>query len=221
MASNKKEKISYPPIVLPYGPESINSVMNYGRDKGELNILKHKWQDLASIYIQEAIRQGFIPAVLNGKAHFTFKMYFENQRKRDEDNYFLIAKGIIDEFVKQNVIEDDSSEYAHFSGIYLMCDKQRPRVEIWLKEVLRKDQIVNINYVGPEQRCELTGPEGVGPRLDSLASREACRALEVAGLCSGDSEDSGDAESVATIAPDDLPEVSHLAEPPIALEDGR
>lgn len=180
--------IKYEKIILPYSPESINSVISYGVFGRGIVELKKRWQDIAKQYIADAVQEGILPERIRQMAIFRFKMYFEKRIKRDEDNYFVIAKAIIDEFVNQGIIEDDSSEYCHFAGSYLFCDKERPRVEIEVEERVDEDSLVQITY----------DRHNHNDRFNSFAERKIINSLRSSGLCSGDSEDNGDAESAPT-----------------------
>ena len=141
------ENVKYPKIIIPYAPDSINKVITYGKNINDLVSLKHKWQDIATIYINNALSDGDLPEKFRGLLTFKFKLYFGTKRRRDEDNFFVITKAIIDEFVRSGFVEDDCSEYVHFGGLWLLMDPGRPRIEVYITESLRDDQIVKIeNY---------------------------------------------------------------------------
>lgn len=154
------ERIKYQKIIIPYAPDSMNKVVKFGSTVGDITALKHKWQDIASIYLQDALVEGIIPDKFKGLLTFKFKLFFETKRRRDEDNYYIINKAIIDEFVRSGFIEDDNSELVHFGGAWLHVDPISPRVEIYLTEYLRDDQVVNINYYGSDNQTILSAYSG-------------------------------------------------------------
>jgi len=154
------ETIKHEKIILPYPPDSINQVYNFGGYKNYerqfLQKLKGRWQDISKIYLDEAVSEGNIPDHFKGLVVFKFKLYFECWRRRDEDNYFFITKAIMDEFVRSGFIEDDSSEYVHFGGIWLHVDSFHPRIEVHCKEFLRDDQVAQLNYERQDKQRKTT-----------------------------------------------------------------
>lgn len=133
-------------LIIPTSPDSINKVITYGKKEGDIVVLKHKWQKIAHSFIEEAISENILPAKFKGRVAFFFKLYFETERTRDSDNYEAMCKGIIDAFVQKRLVKDHSSKYVDDDGRRLRVDQDRPRVEIYIKDKLKNDELVNINY---------------------------------------------------------------------------
>jgi len=138
-------------IVVPYAPDSINQVMTYGKEQGDILVLKHKWQKIAHTVIERNINEGLLPVKFNGRIAVFFKLYFRTNRERDGDNYAAMCKGIIDAFVQKRMIRDDSSDFIDDDGRRLRIDPDRPRVEVYIKEKIADRQLVTIkNYESEE-----------------------------------------------------------------------
>ena len=135
-------------LTIPYSPDSINSVITYGKKEGDILVLKHKWQRLAHTLIEQAIADRTLPEKFHGRVAFFFKIFFQTHRNRDGDNYTAMCKGIIDAFVQKRLIFDDSSEYVDDDGRRLRIDSERPRVEIFIKEKILDDHLVEIKPYG-------------------------------------------------------------------------
>lgn len=135
-------------LTIPYSPDSINSVITYGKKEGDILVLKHKWQKLTHILIEQAIAERKLPEKFHGRVAFFFKIYFQTKRNRDGDNYTAMCKGIIDAFVQKRLIFDDSSEYVDDDGRRLRIDVDRPRVDIYIKEKIEDDHLVEIKPYG-------------------------------------------------------------------------
>lgn len=139
-------------MLIPVSPDSINKVITYGKKEGDIVVLKHKWQKLSHTIIDEAISYGQLPVRFKGRVSFFFRLYFETARQRDGDNYEAMCKGIIDAFVQKRLIKDDNSSIVDDDGRRLRVDKYSPRVEVYIKEKIKDDSLVSINY---EQRFNL------------------------------------------------------------------
>lgn len=137
-------QINHYKLVLPYAPDSINKVMTYGKKEGDIVVLKHKWQKLAHTYIEQAIANGDLPTRFKGRIAVFFKLYFATHRGRDGDNYSAMCKGVIDALVQKNLIPDDNSKYVDDDGRRLRVDSERPRAEVFIKEMIKDDSLVSI-----------------------------------------------------------------------------
>lgn len=133
-------------MLIPVSPDSINKVITYGKKEGDIVVLKHKWQKLSHIIIDDAIAAGDLPVRFKGRVAFFFRLYFETSRQRDGDNYEAMCKGIIDAFVQKRLIKDDNSSIVDDDGRRLRVDKDRPRVEVYIKEKIKDGDLVSINY---------------------------------------------------------------------------
>jgi Holliday junction resolvase RusA-like endonuclease len=142
-------------IIIPYAPDSINQVVQYGKRNGDVVMLKHKWEKVANFIIDQNVWDGNLPDKFRGRIGFFFKLYFKTERERDGDNYTLMCKGIIDAFVKKGFIKDDNARFVDDDGRRLRIDPEAPRVEIYIKEKIEDDILVKIKpYEQPT--CEDT-----------------------------------------------------------------
>lgn len=149
-------QINHYKIILPFSPDSINKVITYGKKEGDIVVLKHKWQKLSHLIIEEAIASGQLPTKFKGRVAFFFKLYFETARTRDGDNYEAMCKGIIDAFVQKRLLQDDNSHLVDDDGRRLRIDRDRPRVEIYIKEKIKDIELVSIKY---DKKFELIAPK--------------------------------------------------------------
>lgn len=133
-------------LVIPKSPDSINKVVKYGKKEGDVVVLKHKWERFAQLYIRKARDEGILPDHFQGKIGVHFKLYFETQRERDGDNYNLMCKGILDAFVKENMIFDDNHIFVDDNGRRIKVDPDRPRAEVHIIEKVDPNRVVEINY---------------------------------------------------------------------------
>lgn len=131
-------------LIIPYAPDSINKVITYGKKEGDIVVLKHKWQKIAHILLESAICSGELPTRFKGKIGVRFVLYFSTHRGRDGDNYSAMCKGVIDAMVQKNMIIDDSSRYVDDDGRRLKVDPDRPRAEVYIKEKIKDEDIVQI-----------------------------------------------------------------------------
>lgn len=131
-------------IVIPYAPDSINQVVQYGKKSGDVVMLKHKWERVANAIIDQNIWDGNLPERFKGKVGFFFKLYFKTERERDGDNYTLMCKGIIDAFVRKGFVEDDNARFVDDDGRRLRIDADAPRVEVYIKEKIKDNKLVSI-----------------------------------------------------------------------------
>jgi Holliday junction resolvase RusA-like endonuclease len=121
-------------LVLSTRPDSINDVVQYGRKRADLVSLKKKWQQITEGQLLYDLATNNIPEHFDCKVGFFFKFYFELNRRRDADNYFLMCKGIIDAIVNTGIIDDDDYRYVDFDGIRIYTDRERPRLEVHITE---------------------------------------------------------------------------------------
>src|SRR5680860_111467 len=121
-------------IIIPVEPNSINEIVSFGSQFSDIRSLKKKWQEIATFYLQEKIDSGDLPEFFTGIIGIRFFIYFEKRRKRDEDNYYLMCKGIVDSMVELGLVEDDNSEIVKFDGIRCYIDRDQPRVLISIIE---------------------------------------------------------------------------------------
>ena len=135
-------------IVVPYAPESINKVIGYGKSEGDIVVLKHKWQRLASIILEQAIVESKLPSKFKGRIGVFFILYFKTDRGRDGDNYSAMCKGIIDAMVRKNMIPDDNYNYVDDDGRRLRIDPERPRAEVYIKEKIKGSDLITIKPYG-------------------------------------------------------------------------
>lgn len=139
-------QVNHYKLLIPVPPDSINKVITYGKKEGDIVVLKHKWQKVAHTCIDEAIINGELPEKFKGRVAFFFKLYFQTNRERDGDNYAAMCKGIIDAFVQKRLIQDDSAEFVDDDGRRLRVEPDRPRVEVYVKEKIPGNDLVDINY---------------------------------------------------------------------------
>jgi len=133
-------------FVIPVKPDSINKVCQFGKTGGDIIKMKHKWEKIAMTYIARARDSGDLPESFFGKIGVHFKLFFEYERQRDGDNYALMCKGILDAFVKSQMIEDDNYTHVDDNGRRFEIDKDQSRVEVHITEKLHGNNIVQINY---------------------------------------------------------------------------
>jgi len=131
-------------FTLPYPPDSLNKVMKFGKKEGDIVKIKHKWERLSILYINQAINSNMLPRQFTGKIGVHFKLYFKTSRERDGDNYASMCKGILDAFVKEGMIRDDSQQYVNDNGRRLILDRDRPRVDVYITEEVDDDDVVEI-----------------------------------------------------------------------------
>lgn len=133
-------------LIIPVSPDSINKVFAYGAQERDITALKRKWERIAVAFITDAIEEGALPDKFKGRVAFRFWLYFEHKRTRDGDNYAAMCKGIVDAFTAMQLIPDDNSEFVDDDGRRLRIDRERPRVEVSIKEKLNDEDVVDIDY---------------------------------------------------------------------------
>ena len=138
-------------FVIPVKPDSINKVCQYGKKDGDLVKMKHKWEDIARIYIRKAKDDQTLPEHFNGKIGIHFKLFFELERQRDGDNYTLMCKGILDAFVMEKMIEDDNYTHVVDIGRRFEIDRDRSRVEVHITEKVEGINSLNEIYGKPRK----------------------------------------------------------------------
>ena len=115
-------------LIIPYGPDSLNQ--HYFGTRQEMMDLKLRWEQRTITVLEQATAERLIPYRFTGTAEFFFRLYFENPRNRDLDNYFLIVKGIMDAFVTTAIVKDDNYRYVLQNGMRIFLDPERPRIEL-------------------------------------------------------------------------------------------
>ena len=133
-------------IIIPIRPDSINEITQYGKTNADLVAFKKKWEKLSLPYLNQCIDTGELPERFKGKVYIRFHLYFTLNRRRDEDNYTLMTKGIIDALVYLRILKDDSTEYLGNDGtrIHTEPNDDRPRVEMEITEEI--NNAVNLEY---------------------------------------------------------------------------
>lgn len=126
-------------ITIPQSPDSINIVATYNKTFTDIIALKKKWQKIAAPIINIAIENGELPKRFKGVVEFFFELYFETKQSRDEDNYYLAVKGMVDAFRNIGLVEDDDHDHVHQNGLRIYHDKDRPRTEIYITEIYGED----------------------------------------------------------------------------------
>ncbi len=136
------KKVKNYKIIIPYQPDSFNQVY-FGKNR-EVSDLKLRWEHRMTTVLENQVREHNLPYKIKGISEFFFKLYFETHRTRDADNYYLITKGIMDAFVTTNIIKDDSSKYALHNGMRVFIDPERPRIEVFIKNIYEEEQYISI-----------------------------------------------------------------------------
>ena len=127
-------------VTIPVTPESLNEVMTFGATTADVMQIKKKWEKLAISYFREAQTEGTLPEIFKGKIEVRVNVHFEVMRIRDQDNYFFVAKGIIDAIKRLGMVEDDNSNVVDFGGIYFFKDKYSPRVVVQILDFAGQDK---------------------------------------------------------------------------------
>ena len=131
-------------FLIPVSPDSVNTVIQYGKREGDIVALKKKWEHIAMTFIDEAIDEGTLPERFNGRISIFFALYFSVKRNRDGDNYTAMCKGILDAFVVKHLVKDDNSKFVDDDGRRLRVDQERPRVEVFIKEKIEDGSLVGV-----------------------------------------------------------------------------
>lgn len=153
-------KIHYK-FTIPVTPDSINKVTKYGKTDGDVLHLKKKWEKIAIMQLQHEINEGRLPKEFKGVIGLHFKLYFEFSRTRDDDNYTLMCKGILDAFVRVGLIEDDSNEFVKDNGRRLIVDPDHPRVDVYITEHIADEAIPDLKYLLPAQKIDYGIPKSI------------------------------------------------------------
>lgn len=122
-------------LLIPFGAESINSVMGFGVETAGITALKHRWENLARTYLVRMLDERALPERFPFPVRLTFRCFFSKRRVHDDDNYFVMAKGIGDAFTALGLIRDDSHTFVNFGGIDFHLDRERPRVVVEIEEL--------------------------------------------------------------------------------------
>jgi hypothetical protein len=116
-------------IIIPDVPSSANHPSDdLGEKKnrhmgwGKLASYKTRWENKARVYKQS------LPSFDGVKIRVKFQFYFAQSRKRDNDNFFVAMKGIIDGF-----FEEDDSQHLVCDFPDFLIDKENPRTIILIK----------------------------------------------------------------------------------------
>lgn len=136
-------------FLIPVSPDSINQVMTYGKTEGDVVKLKKKWERIAMTFIEQAIDDHELPHKLVGRVAFFFKLFFAVKRNRDGDNYEAMCKGVVDAFVKLQLIPDDNADFVDDDGRRLRIDPERPRVEVYITQKVDDETFAEIKGYEP------------------------------------------------------------------------
>lgn len=138
--AKKKERGDFQ-FVIPVPPESINETVALGTHYSDVRLIKRKWQHITISHLNSQRlddREKFENLPFENKVKATFTFYFKFDRARDEDNYSLSAKGILDGLVEMGVLFADSAPFVTFGGVVLEVDHDRPRCEVTLQAMEEK-----------------------------------------------------------------------------------
>ena len=114
-------------IILKGNPISNNSI--YKRGKGKSFYMTDKAEALKNDYAWQAVVQVGNKELLSGKLEVKIKLYFEDKRKHDIDNY---GKLLLDSI--SGIVYDDDSQIIKMQ-VEKFHDRENPRIEIELKEL--------------------------------------------------------------------------------------
>lgn len=134
--SEYKSDLKLYKFIIPVPPESINETVALGTMYSDVRLIKRHWQKLTLQHLssQKLDDPSLYPdEPFEKKVKATFNFYFKFKRRRDEDNYSLSAKGILDGLVEMGVLFADEQNFVTFGGINLLIDYDRPRCEVILE----------------------------------------------------------------------------------------
>ena len=112
-------------ITVPLIPPSLNHFAGRKNDR-EYQQAKREWKDLVC-YCAPKQEKPFSKSVV------TITYFFRDKRRRDPDNYS--GKMIMDGLTAAGIIRDDSFDCVELR-IVGNCDRQNPRTEITIEEVV-------------------------------------------------------------------------------------
>ena len=126
-------------LIIPTSPDSINKVITYGKKRRRHCCFKAQVAKDSSLFLlRKQYQKIFCQLNLKGALLSFLNYILKLERTRDSDNYEAMCKGIIDAFVQKRLVKDDSSKYVDDDGRRLRVDRDRPRVEIYIKDKLKK-----------------------------------------------------------------------------------
>jgi len=117
------------PIEKPF-PPSLNKFTAMKRMSQ--NALKQKYKEFA-IWLASYYK---IANLNIEKCIFKYTFFFPDHRRRDFDNLLLSPKFFDDGFVEANVLSDDNGEKLKLEFNPFQYDKENPRLEIDISEVI-------------------------------------------------------------------------------------
>lgn len=117
-------------IIIPEAPNSANhpndDIEKNTKDRHmtwqRLWLYKKRWEIKARLY------KANLPNLNGKKLHIKFRFYFKRSKKRDNDNFFIVMKGMIDGFFEE---DDEQNLKCDFPD--LLIDRENPRTEIFIK----------------------------------------------------------------------------------------
>lgn len=118
-------------LVIPLTPGSLNEFMRSHYRKRER--IQDGW-DMETVVALAKIGEGARLPRLFERAKIRIEYYFRTQHKRDKDNY---TPKVIMDCLKGRVIVDDSSDRIDLDW-ELLFDRNRPRTEIEVEEIIEK-----------------------------------------------------------------------------------
>lgn len=124
-------------ILIPFAPDTINTTVKFGYTSTlAVTNLKLKWQDYAERYLLDEMHTGRLPECFHFPIRVSIHLYFTKLRTRDEDNYYVMSKGIIDALTSLRMIRDDAGNFVSFGGVVFHIDDERPRVIVEISEIM-------------------------------------------------------------------------------------
>lgn len=118
-------------LTIPLTPGSLNEFMRSHYRKRER--IQDEW-DTEMIVALARLGEGARLLKLFEKARVTIKYFFRTKHPRDKDNY---TPKVIMDCLKGRVIVDDSSDRIDLDW-ELLFDRNRPRTEIEVEEIIEK-----------------------------------------------------------------------------------
>lgn len=115
--------------------DGLNEYTNSCRsNRHGANAMKKRNQERVRIGLLKARSEETLQRVYKYPIQLKIAWYEPNMR-RDVDNITFATKFILDEMVKQGIIQDDSQKYV--SGVIhdVRVDKENPRIEVEIQEV--------------------------------------------------------------------------------------
>jgi len=139
-------------VTIPQRADSLNKVAEWGASQLAVRKLKEQWKQISAFHFRQAMEEGMIPLRIIGRIKVSVWLFFDCERVRDSDNYFLMSKGIIDGIPESGLIPDDNSVYMDFGGINFRSSEQvrvDVQVDVYPNEKAKEIQapIVNTDLI--------------------------------------------------------------------------